>query len=113
MIQQAFSIDDNNGQRITQLEEQARECVAFKDRVFIYQVDVLGQHQETSLDVIILNAVMQQAASNHFKQSNDWIMARAEKDAQKRVKLRRERADLDRCRRIEMAIMWNRIDLGM
>ncbi len=58
LIQSAFALHESQAQRIDAFEAQALKCVANKERVFIFEVQLHGD-QDTSLDVIILDAVIQ------------------------------------------------------
>jgi hypothetical protein len=64
MIQTAFMLHESHSAKIAAFEQQALQCVAVKERVFIFEVNLYGD-QSTSLDVMILDAVIKSNRSVH------------------------------------------------
>eukprot|EP00041_Stephanoeca_diplocostata_P023643 m.586302 g.586302 ORF g.586302 m.586302 type:complete len:1876 (+) comp22342_c1_seq4:279-5906(+) len=110
MIMNEFAVHSKSP-TFQKIRQACLECVEpqYKKLIHIYTVDYSGEGSDVSLDVAILQAVL----DHDGRQWEEWSKRQDidDNDSAAVVQARTRKRDLSRVLRLEMALMWNRISV--
>ena len=104
-----FSRSDPKFQDILSLAEQ---CAAYHDLIYVYKVDFFGSGTQ-SFDVAILDCVLEHDRRRAISSDTaHWLSSMEGMSPGEWAKERKSRIDFDRVRKLELSLLWNRIDVA-
>eukprot|EP00036_Acanthoecidae_sp_10tr_P011064 CAMPEP_0182922766 /NCGR_PEP_ID=MMETSP0105_2-20130417/5009_1 /TAXON_ID=81532 ORGANISM="Acanthoeca-like sp., Strain 10tr" /NCGR_SAMPLE_ID=MMETSP0105_2 /ASSEMBLY_ACC=CAM_ASM_000205 /LENGTH=1794 /DNA_ID=CAMNT_0025060417 /DNA_START=266 /DNA_END=5650 /DNA_ORIENTATION=+ len=109
LVMEEFEIDDRHP-NFKKVFTTALKCVReYRDLIHVYEASFSGGNSDESLDVAILNAVLDERLD--AKKWQRWRHRTMKKYNMTEVSARLRERDLARALKLEMALMWNRINV--